>query len=187
MAASSGLTIEVHLPNLVGSMTKTKVLFIWVVPATAALTVLGALCAPPGRQLAQIVNHELFTDLVGIWTLLATPVAFMIPRVRAMWAWRVPAETYFFPPWQLRLWLACLCGSALGFFLLAILQDLRIVWLAGSFLAVSAAFWFGASRRLRHPSSEYTIPWTRWILRRSGWRLTHEAERAQADGTTHDT
>lgn len=146
-------------------MTAVKAPAVIVTLATAVLVVLHQHYAPPGERLAEAADQGVFLELVGIWTVLAVPVFFLFPRIRAMRGWRVPSTTYFVPLWLVRLWLAGLVGFTFGCSILAAFQDLRVFWLAGSFLAVSIALWLGAFNRFRHAEAEYEIPWFRWIYR----------------------
>lgn len=108
--------------------------------------------------------------LLFLWTVVCIPVAFWLPRVQTgllgrMAGWHVPSHTYLFPRWLVRLCIGCLVGQFIGVILWALLNDLRVLWLASSIVVLGAAFLAGAWRRLTGlPCTEFTMPLPGWHL-----------------------
>lgn len=149
-------------------MTKTRALVLGVFPAATAFTVTWALCAPPELAVQRLVDNKLGVKFLGFWTLGAMAIAFWMPRARARFfvpASHLPSDTYCLPVSIVRICSPFAAGSVLGLFLLAIIQDVRILWLAGSCLVTTVAFWAGARQRLTRLVGEFEMPWTGWNLR----------------------
>lgn len=149
-------------------------LVILVALVTAAMGVVTSLSVPEEMQLTRIVRDSTVLTFLSIWTLASLPLAFAMPRLRVSFfgrigrTWRLPSETYLLPRWIVRLVLGSLLGQVAAALVLAILQDPRIFWFAGSSALLSAAFSAGAWRRLKkYPRTEFNMPFSMfWWLRR---------------------
>jgi hypothetical protein len=144
-------------------MFKIDALAILVV---GVLTV-GILLLPPAAtkemDLATFVSDGLARTLLSICTIVAMPLAFMMPRLRAGFigrSWKVPSSTYLLPRWIVQFGIGAMLGQVIGVLVLAILKNHHLFWLAGSFSLIGGAFCAGAWRRLsKHPNTEFSTRW----------------------------
>lgn len=171
--ASTGLTTDTQLPNLVGRMTKPIPLFIIVGLLATTLTLVSWKYATADSQLPQFLTDGPALWFLAFWTLSALPLVFWMPRIRASFfgrSWQVPSRAYVLPTWIVGLVTAFAWGHVLAMLVLAALDDSRALSLFGSSLLVATAFTAGALPRLRRPREEFEMPWPlgirRWRLRR---------------------
>jgi hypothetical protein len=145
-------------------MVKPRGFLILVARASAA-TGLVSFVSVPDEHLMALVSGGLQLKFLSLWTLGTIPLAFAIPRLRASFfvgASHFPSDTYAFPRWTVLFVIGGVIGQVAGLFVLAVVRDHRLFWLAGSATLVGAAFCAGARGRLKkHPNTEFTMPWWR--------------------------
>lgn len=159
-------------------MVGPKTSFLQIFLVAAAATVLSR------YALFELSDGALVDDPIGrrimaVWTLLAMPFAFWMPRAPVRFfapLARVPLQTYLLPQ-RLVLFLApVLWGQSLATILLALTDRPAILWMSAVSVLVTMAFCAGVWSRLRRPA-EFELPWwptvatMRRCLRSFGWRV----------------
>ena len=172
--ASTGLTADIKLPNLVGRMTKPIPLFILVGLIAAGVTLVSWQYPSAESHLQQFLTDGPALWFLAFLTLAALPLVFWMPRIRAGFfsrSWKVPSRAYVLPTWIVGLITAFAWGHVLAMLVLTALNDSRALALFVPSFLVAIAFTAGALHRLRRPREEFEMPWLRWNLRAPGWRL----------------
>lgn len=136
--------------------------FVILVAAASAILVMVEGGWPTASDRSEFMNSRALPFLL-VWTVLAMPLSFALPRLRAGTfgrTWRVPTRAYLLPRWMVRFGLGALIGQSLALLGLALLRDHQLFWLFGSVALVSGAFCAGAWKRIRnHAGTEFTLRW----------------------------
>lgn len=151
-------------------MAMIDALTIVVALFTAALMIVSSWLSPGNtQQMIGLVDGNVPLTFLCIWTLGCLPLAFAMPRLRASFfgpQWHLPSGAYALPRWIVRFCVGAAFGQAVGFTLLAVVQDHQLIWFAGALAFIGVALWAGARARLREPAAnDWTMPWCRWPWR----------------------
>jgi len=147
-------------------MALGTILAFLIATASAAVTCVVSASSPGEWDLGFLVRDTKSLSMLCFGAIVALPLAFAMPRLRASFftrTWRVPKRTYVLSRWMIWLCIAMMVGQIVGWTTIAIVHDVRLLWLAGSSTTVALAFVAGAWRRLtQHPAIEFTLPpWPR--------------------------
>jgi hypothetical protein len=131
----------------------------------AVITFVALEHEPDGTRLVDLVSDTTALVLLGIGTVVALPLAFAMPRLKAAFMgelWRAPSSTYLMPRWLIWLCLSSSLGQIIGVVAYALVHEPPLLWLGALLTCICGAFCLGAWPRLsRHAGSEFTMPWWR--------------------------